>query len=413
MKKTIGQVDKQTFANKRVLMRVDFNVPQDESGAITDDTRIRAALPSIEYLKDAGAKVILMSHLGRPKGKTPKYSLKPTADRLRELLLAAGKKGNVLFAEDCIGDIASTAVGQLQSGDICVLENVRFYPEEEKNDSEFAKKLAALSEMYVNDAFGTAHRAHASTEGVSHYLRPALAGFLLDREVRMLRETLDNPARPMATIIGGAKVSSKIAVLEQLLTKANTIIIGGAMAFTFLKAKGLGVGKSLVENDQLNYCVDMLRKAKELEVELILPADVICAREMKPNAEKWICRVDKIPDDTMGLDIGPATINEISAALDPCCTILWNGPMGVFEMAGFEVGTFALINKLVSLCKEGAKVIVGGGDSVAALGVKGIDEKQLTHISTGGGASLELLEGKVLPGVDCLDEVETAKTCAE
>ncbi len=412
MKKTIAQVDKQSFANKRVLMRVDFNVPQDENGAITDDTRIQAALPSIQYLQAAGAKIVLMSHLGRPKGKTPKYTLKPVADRLRQLLTVETSPAKVLFAEDCIGEEATKAIGQLKAGDICVLENVRFYPEEEKNDLEFAKKLAALGDMYVNDAFGTAHRAHASTEGVTHYLRPALAGFLLEREIKMLGETLDNPGRPFATIIGGAKVSSKISVLDRLLTKANTIVIGGAMAFTFLKARDLNVGKSLVENDQLQYCLDMERKAKELEVELILPVDVICAMEMKANAKNWITTVDKIPEDAIGLDIGPATSNVIKAALETCETILWNGPMGVFEMAGFEKGTFTLIDELVSLYKRGCKVIVGGGDSVAALGVKGIDEKQLTHVSTGGGASLELLEGKPLPGITCLDEMETATTCS-
>ncbi len=409
MKKTIGQVDKQCFANKRVLMRVDFNVPQDENGVITDDTRIQAALPSIEYLQAAGARVILMSHLGRPKGKTPKYSLKPTAERLKSLLKG---QGDVLFAEDCVGESAQKVVDQLKPGDVCVLENVRFYPEEEKNDPEFAKKLALLGDMYVNDAFGTAHRAHASTEGVSHYLRPALAGFLLDKEVNMLTQTLDNPERPMATIIGGSKVSSKIGVLDQLLAKANTIVIGGAMAFTFLKAKGLHVGKSLVEEGQLTYCSEVMRKAKENGVEIILPVDVICANEMKAGAKAWIVTVDKIPDDAMGLDVGPATSNEIKAALAPCKTILWNGPLGVFEMSGFEKGTFTLIDDLVALSKKGAKVIVGGGDSVAALSVAGIEEKQLTHVSTGGGASLELLEGKKLPGVTCLDEAEMAEACS-
>ena len=413
MKKTIAQLDKQSFANKRVLMRVDFNVPQDENGIITDDTRIQAALPSIKYLQAAGAKVILMSHLGRPKGKTSKYSLKPVAERLEQLLASdKSSKSKVLFAEDCVGEIAAKAVAQLEAGDICVLENVRFYPEEEKNDPEFAKKLASFGDIYVNDAFGSAHRAHASTEGITHYLRPALAGFLLEKEIKMLSETLDKPERSFATIIGGAKVSSKISVLDRLLTKANTIIIGGAMAFTFLKAKGLNVGKSLVENDQLAYCLEMEIKAKELEVELILPSDVICAREMKANAENWIATIDKIPNDDMGLDIGPATSNVIKAALEPCKTILWNGPMGVFEMAGFEKGTFALIDELVSLYKRGSSVIVGGGDSVAALSVKGIDEKQLTHVSTGGGASLELLEGKPLPGITCLDDAEKVATCS-
>jgi phosphoglycerate kinase len=412
VKKTIGQVDKQSFANKRVLMRVDFNVPQDDKGTITDDTRIQAALPSIRYLQAAGAKLVLMSHLGRPKGKTPKYSLKPIAERLKELLASSASTAKVLFAEDCVGEVAKAVVDQLQPGDVCVLENVRFYPEEEKNDPEFSKKLATLGDIYVNDAFGTAHRAHASTEGVSHYLRPALAGFLLEKEMKMLSEVLDKPERPFATIIGGSKVSSKISVLDRLLTKANTIVIGGAMAFTFLKARGLNVGKSLVENDQLNYCLEMEIKAKELEVELILPSDVVCAKEMKADAETWITTVDKIPDDAMGLDIGPGTSNVIKAALESCKTILWNGPMGVFEMSAFETGTFTLIDELVSLYKRNTKVIVGGGDSVAALGVKGIGENQLTHISTGGGASLELLEGKELPGITCLDESEKAATCS-
>lgn len=406
MKKTIAQCDKQFFANKRVLMRVDFNVPQDETGAITDDTRIQASLASIKYLQDAGSKIILMSHLGRPKGKTEKYTLKPVADRLRQLLTSDKTKNKVLFAEDCIGEVASNKVAELAPGDICVLENVRFYPEEEKNNPDFAKQLASLGDIYVNDAFGTAHRAHASTEGVTHYLRPALAGFLLEKEIKMLSETLENPDRPFATIIGGAKVSSKISVLERLLIKANTIIIGGAMAFTFLKARGLNVGKSLVEDDQLQYCLEMEIKAKDSGVELILPSDVICANEMKPNAKNWVATVEKIPEDALGLDIGPATNNVIKAALEPCKTILWNGPMGVFEMAGFENGTFALIDELVSLHRRGVKVIVGGGDSVAALNVKHIEENQLTHVSTGGGASLELLEGKELPGISCLDEAE-------
>ena len=410
-KRTIGQVEKKAFTGKRVLMRVDFNVPQNESGAITDDTRIQAALPSIKYLLQTGAKLILMSHLGRPKGRTPKYTLEPTAERLQLLLAKEKLSSKVLFANDCIGESALKVVEQLNDGDVCILENVRFYPEEEKNDPEFAKKLAQLGDIYVNDAFGTAHRAHASTEGIAHYLRPALAGFLLEKEMKMLGETLDKPERPFATIIGGAKVSSKISVLDRLLTKANTIIIGGAMAFTFLKARGHNVGKSLVESDQLNYCLEMEIKAKELEVELVLPADVVCAKEVKESTESWITTINKIPDDAMGLDIGPATSNMIKAALTPCKTILWNGPMGVFEMPKFAVGTFSLIDELLSLHEHGAKVIVGGGDSVAALSAKHINEKQLTHISTGGGASLELIEGKELPGIACLDEAGIASSC--
>ncbi len=407
MKKTIAQVDKNLFAGKRVLMRVDFNVPQDDGGAITDDTRIKAALPTIEYLQSAGAKVILMSHLGRPKGNDSKYSLKPVAKRLKKLL----PSGKVIFAEDCIGEIAEKAVAQLKPGDVCLLENMRFYPEEEKNDLEFAKKVAVFGDMYVNDAFGSAHRAHVSTEGLAHILRPALAGFLLEKEVKMLSETLDNPARPFATVIGGAKVSSKIAVLDRLLTKANKIIIGGAMAFTFLKARGMQVGKSLVEETQLDYCSALEKEAKTRKVELVLPVDVVCAKEMKAGTDMWVSLVDKIPTDAMGLDIGPETIKNFIACLEPCKTILWNGPMGVFEIPGLEKGTYALIDELLHLCKNGTKVIVGGGDSVAALAVKGVDEKALTHVSTGGGASLELLEGKELPGIICLDDAQTLGAC--
>ena len=423
MKKTIAQMGKPFFANKRVLVRVDFNVPQDESGAITDDTRIKAALPTIEYLRSAGAKVILMSHLGRPKGKTDKYSLKLIAERLRRLLsdqavnqdkdkTLSNVGSRVMFAPDCIGEDTSKIIAQLRPRDVCVLENVRFYPEEEKNDPEFAKKLASLGDVYVNDAFGSAHRAHVSTEGVTRYLRPALAGFLLDSEVKMLTGTLDNPARPFATIIGGAKVSSKIDVLDRLLTKADIIIIGGAMAFSFLKAQGLNVGKSLVEDDHLSYCREMIKEAQTKKVKLLLPLDVVCANEIKADAKSWVTAVNNIPNDAMGLDVGPATIKEINIALEPCKTILWNGPLGVFEMKSFAGGTNALIDELVRLCKNGTKVIVGGGDSVAALNVRGIDASALTHISTGGGASLELLEGKELPGIACLDEAEVGASCS-
>ena len=423
MKKTIAQMDKQFFANKRVLMRVDFNVPQDESGAITDDTRIQAALPTIDYLRSNGAKVILMSHLGRPKGKIDKYSLKPVADRLRQLLsIFAAKQAKdktlsgvgckVLFAPDCIGEEANQVVSQLKPGDVCVLENVRFHPEEDKNDPEFAKKLASLGDVYVNDAFGSAHRAHVSTEGVTRYLRPALAGFLLDKEVKMLTETLDNPVRPFATIVGGAKVSSKIDVLDRLLTKADIIIIGGAMAFTFLKAQGLNVGKSLVEDNYLPYCLELIKQAQMKKVKLLLPVDLVCANEIKAGAKSWISSANNIASDALGLDVGPETIKEINIALEPCKTILWNGPLGVFEISSFAGGTYALIDELVRLCKKGTKVIVGGGDSVAALNAKGVDDKDLSHISTGGGASLELLEGKELPGIACLDEAEVGAPCS-
>jgi phosphoglycerate kinase len=405
MKRTIVQAGQACFANKRVLMRVDFNVPQDDNGRITDDTRIKAAIPTIDYLRKAGAKLVLVSHLGRPKGKSEKLSLKPVANRLRELLAKTGS-GKVVFVEDCIGEVAETAVKGLASGDTCLLENLRFYPEEEKNDREFARKLASLGEVYVDDAFGTSHRAHASTEGVTHFLRPALAGLLMEREIGMLSGTLNNPARPFATVIGGAKVSSKIGVLDHLLNKADVLIIGGAMAFSFLKARGLEVGKSLVENDQLEYCRTLESKAKSKGVKLILPEDIVCASEMKAGVQARLVAIDQIPADMMGLDIGTKTIATIDSVLGECKTILWNGPMGVFEIAEFEKGTYALIDTLVKLTKGGVKTVVGGGDSLAALKAKGVADSALSHVSTGGGASLEFLEGLELPGVACLDEAE-------
>jgi phosphoglycerate kinase len=412
MKKTIGQAGTDFFQGKRVLMRVDFNVPQNEDGTISDDTRIKAALPTIEFLREANAKLVLMSHLGRPKGRSEKLSLKPIAKRLTELLAQTGS-GKVIFADDCIGEPAANAVKQLEPGDVCLLENLRFYPEEEKNDPEFAKKLAQLGDVYVDDAFGTSHRAHASTEGVTHFLRPALAGLLLEREVKMLSEALNNPARPFATIVGGAKISSKMGVLDHLLTRADVIIIGGAMVFSFLKARGFEVGKSLVEDDQLDYCRKLEAKAKVKGVSLVLPVDFICATEIKEDADKVYVSANEIPPEMMGLDLGPESMAEIFSLLKNCKTILWNGPLGVFEVAGFETGTFALIDELVQLTKDGAKTVVGGGDSVAALKAKGIPDSAMTHVSTGGGASLEFLEGLELPGIACLDEAEVkaAATC--
>jgi len=410
MKKTIVQAGKDFFQGKRVLMRVDFNVPQNEDGSISDDTRIKAALPTIDFLRQAEAKVILMSHLGRPKGKSEKWTLKPVAKRLTELLAKTGS-GKVIFAEDCTGEPAVTAISQLNAGDVCLLENLRFYAEEEKNDPQFAKKLAELGDVYVDDAFGTSHRAHASTEGVTHFLRPALAGMLLEREIKMLSETLNNPSRPFATIVGGAKVSSKMGVLDHLLTRADVIIIGGAMVFSFLKARGLEIGKSLVEDDQLDYCRKLEAKAKAKGVSLVLPVDFICAREIKPDAEKICVKANEIPADMMGLDLGPESMSEILSLLKNCKTILWNGPLGVFEVSGFEKGTYALIDELVKLTGSGVKTIVGGGDSVSALKAKNIPDSDMTHVSTGGGASLEFLEGIELPGIACLDEAE-AKTPA-
>ncbi len=406
-RKSIENVSDDVFKNKRVLVRVDFNVPQSKSdGSITDDSRIKAALPTIKRLRDAKAKVVLVSHLGRPDGKkVEKLTLKPVAERLAELL---NDRQGVHFIDDCIGEKVQKRVEDLKPGEVLLLENVRFYAGEEENDPAFAKELAALADVYVNDAFGTAHRAHASTEGVAHLVRPALAGLLMDKEIKMLSSALDDPARPVATIIGGAKVSSKIGVLENLLEKVDIIIIGGAMAFTFLKSEGLNTGKSLVEDDKLFYCDDLQKRAKAKGVDLILPVDVVCAPEMKADVPSKTVDVENIPKDEMGLDIGPKSIKEMTDALVKCKTILWNGPPGVFEIRGFDKGTNELIDCLVSLTAKGVKTIVGGGDSVSALQARKIPFEALTHVSTGGGASLEFLEGIELPGIKCLDQAEPA-----
>jgi phosphoglycerate kinase len=401
-KKTIAQVKPETFKGKRVFVRVDFNVPQSDDGTITDDSRIRAALPTIELLRKAGARVILASHLGRPKGKTEKYSLKPVSVRLSELL---GVK--VPQLSDCIGKEVADFTSQMKDGDVCLMENVRFYPEEEKNDPEFAKQLASCAEIYVNDAFGTAHRAHASTQGVAKYLSPALAGLLMDKELKALSGVLDNPARPFATVIGGSKVSSKIGVLENLVQKVDLLVIGGAMAFSFLKAQGKQVGKSLVEDDKLDFCSDLLGTAKQKGVRILLPSDVVCACQLKAGEKTTCVPCDKIPADQMGLDLGPKTVEAIDRALADCKTILWNGPLGAFETEGFENATFALVDMLVGFTSGGAKTVIGGGDSVAAIEEKRVKPESFTHVSTGGGASLEFLEGLELPGVACLDSAES------
>ncbi|MBZ0185133.1 MAG: phosphoglycerate kinase, partial [Candidatus Obscuribacterales bacterium] len=375
MKKNLLDFDKKDLLDKKVLVRVDFNVPQNEDGSVSEDSRIKAALPTIDYLCQAGARVILVSHLGRPNGKANEaLSLKPIANHLDKLMSKAcgSKKEPVLFSNCSIGKEAIKTVDSLSSGQVCLLENIRFHQGEEKNDDEFARQLASLADLYVNDAFGAAHRAHASTHGVTRYLKPALAGLLMDKEILMLSAALDSPARPVATIIGGAKVSSKIGVLDNLLDKVDIIVIGGAMAFTFLKARGLNIGKSLVEEDRMAYCMELEKKAFALGVRLILPKDVVCAAELKPGLKTVTVDSDKIPDDLMGLDVGPQTIKEIKAALDQCKTILWNGPLGVFEISEFATGTFAIIDSLVSLTGKGVKTIVGGGDSVAALKDKGV-----------------------------------------
>lgn len=398
-KKTVANLTDAEVAGKRVLVRADFNVPQDDQGTITDDTRIRAALPTIQMLMDKGAKVLLSSHMGRPKGKVNEtMRLTPVATRLSELL---GKP--VTMCSDCIGDAVANVVAGMGNGDVALLENVRFYAEEEANDPVFAEKLAANADLYVNDAFGTAHRAHASTEGVTKYLSPSVAGLLIEKELDYLQNAIDNPQRPLAAIIGGSKVSSKIGVIETLLEKCDKLLIGGGMVFTFYKARGLNVGKSLVEEDKLELAKSLEAAAKEKGVELLLPTDVIVADNFAPDANAQTVSVENIPDGWMGLDIGPDSVQTFQAALADCKCVIWNGPMGVFEFDKFAAGTEAIAHTLAELTPKGTVTIIGGGDSVAAVEKVGVAET-MSHISTGGGASLELLEGKVLPGIAALDE---------
>jgi phosphoglycerate kinase len=396
-KKSIASLSAADLTGKRVLVRADFNVPVDDAGNITDDTRIRAALPTITDLTGKGAKVILCSHFGRPKGVDEKLRLTPVAKRLSELLGQA-----VVKCDDCIGDTVAKAIAAMANGQVALLENVRFYPEEEKNDPEFAKKLAANADVYVNDAFGTAHRAHASTEGVTKYLSPAVGGYLMEKELQYLQGAIESPQRPLAAIVGGSKVSSKIGVIETLLDKCDKLFLGGGMIFTFYKARGLNVGNSLVEDDKLELARALEAKAKERGVQLLLPTDVVVADKFSAEANTQIVDVNNIPDGWMGLDIGPDSIKVFQAALADCKTVIWNGPMGVFEMDKFAAGTFAIADTLAQISKSGAITIIGGGDSVAAVEKANLAD-QMSHISTGGGASLELLEGKVLPGVAALN----------
>lgn len=398
-KKTLANLAPSDLSGKRVLVRADFNVPLDDQGNITDDTRIRAALPTIQELTSKGAKVILCSHFGRPKGKVNEsMRLTPVSKRLSELL---GQ--DVVKCDDCVGEEVASAVEGLQDGQVALLENVRFYAEEEANDPEFAKKLASVADLYVNDAFGTAHRAHASTEGVTHYLKPSVAGFLIDKELQYLQSAIEDPQRPLAAIIGGSKVSSKIGVIETLLEKVDKLLIGGGMIFTFYKARGLNVGKSLVEEDKLELAKSLEAKAKERGVALLLPTDVIVADNFAADANDQTVSIENIPDGWMGLDIGPDSVKVFQDALKDCKTVIWNGPMGVFEFDKFAKGTEAIAYSLADLTKQGATTIIGGGDSVAAVEKVGVAD-QMSHISTGGGASLELLEGKELPGIAALDE---------
>ena len=398
-KKTVANLSASDLSGKRVLVRADFNVPLDDQGNITDDTRIRAALPTIQDLISKQAKVILTSHFGRPKGKVvDSMRLTPVSDRLSQLL---GQ--TVTQCDDCIGEEVASTVAAMQPGQVVLLENVRFHAEEEANDPEFAKQLASVADLYVNDAFGTAHRAHASTEGVTHYLKPSVAGFLIEKELEYLQNAIENPKKPLAAIIGGSKVSSKIGVIETLLEKVDKLLIGGGMIFTFYKARGLNVGKSLVEEDKLELAKILEAKAKERGVDLLLPTDVVVADNFAADANAQTVSVENIPDGWMGLDIGPDSIKVFQDALAQCKSVIWNGPMGVFEFDQFAKGTEAIAHTLAGLTKQGVTTIIGGGDSVAAVEKVGVAD-QMSHISTGGGASLELLEGKELPGIAALDE---------
>lgn len=398
-KKTVANLSASDVSGKRVLVRADFNVPLDDNGNITDDTRIRAALPTIQDLTGKGAKVVLCSHFGRPKGKVvDEMRLTPVATRLSELL---GQ--TVTKTDDCVGDAVKAATEAMQNGQVILLENVRFHAEEEENDPAFCEQLAAVADLYVNDAFGTAHRAHASTEGVTRYLKPSVAGFLIEKELQYLQSAIESPKRPLAAIIGGSKVSSKIGVIETLLEKVDKLLLGGGMIFTFYKARGLNVGKSLVEEDKLELAKSLEAKALERGVALLLPTDVVVADNFAPDANAQTVSVENIPDGWMGLDIGPDSVKVFQDALADCQSVIWNGPMGVFEFPQFAVGTEAIAHSLADLTKKGATTIIGGGDSVAAVEQVGVAD-QMSHISTGGGASLELLEGKELPGIAALDE---------
>ena len=387
-KKTVRDIDVQ---GKRVLARVDFNVPMQD-GQITDDRRIRESLPTIQYLLERGATVILMSHFGRPKGQRDlKYSLRPVATRLEQLL-----RRPVHFFDDCIGAAVEASVASLPPNSVALLENVRFYPQEEANDPEFARALARLGEVYVNDAFGSAHRAHASTEGVAHYL-PAVAGLLMEKELRYLGQALANPERPFVAILGGAKVHDKIGVIQNLLPKVDKLLIGGGMAFTFLKAQGYEIGKSLLDADSLEFAAQMLQQAGD---KIALPTDVVVAPALESNAPTQTVPVSQIPPDQMGLDIGAATAQAFGEIVKAARTVVWNGPLGAFETPPFEQGTRAVLS---ALAESDAVTILGGGDTAAAAEQLGFADR-MTHISTGGGASLEFLEGKTLPGVATLQD---------
>ena len=393
MKKTVRDID---VKGRKVIERCDFNVPMAD-GKITDDTRITSSLPTINYLLDQGAAVILMSHMGRPKGKADmNYTLKPVADRLSALL---GRQVRFISSPDVVDDRVKAAAAALKPGQVMLLENVRFRKEETDNDPGFAKELASMADIYVNDAFGTAHRAHASTAGIASYL-PSVSGFLIEKEIRFLGDAVNDPARPFVAIMGGAKVSDKIPVIENLLAKVDTIMIGGGMAYTFFKAMGLEIGTSILDEESIGLAGDLLEKAEKSGVKMLLPADVVCAGEFSNDAPARICSREDIPADMMGMDIGPETVRIYSAEIEKASTVVWNGPMGVFEMENFARGTRSIAEAL-SRCS--GVTIIGGGDSAAAVEHFGLAGK-MTHISTGGGASLEFLEGKELPGVAVLED---------
>jgi phosphoglycerate kinase len=393
-------VEEMEVAGKKVLVRVDFNVPLDENGAITSDKRIVASLPTIRYLTEAGARVILMSHLGRPKGqRKPEFSLRPVAEDLKRRF---GEK--VAFVEECIGEGVSAAVNALQDREIVLLENLRFHAEEEKNDPEFARQLASIADLYVNDAFGSAHRAHASTEGVTRYIDRCAAGYLMKKELDYLGLALENPQRPFAAILGGAKISGKIDVIRNLMSTVDTLIIGGGMAYTFYKAQGKEIGKSLLEEGRIDMARELLEEAEKKGKKFLMPVDCVVADSFSNDAQWKVVGVDEIPADMEGLDIGPSTIELFSNELRDAKTVVWNGPMGVFEFDTFAKGTVAIAQILAECTASGATTIIGGGDSASAIKKAGLSDK-MSHISTGGGASLEFLEGKELPGVVALTDV--------
>jgi phosphoglycerate kinase len=396
-------IERNLIKGKRVLVRVDFNVPLDENRNITDPKRIVESIPTINAITKNGGKCILMSHLGRPKGeKNPKYSLDVAAQFLTTYL-----NKPVIFTDDCIAEDNNVVISAMNDGDILLLENLRFYKEEEKNNPDFAKHLASFGDIYVNDAFGTAHRAHASTEGVTHFISNCAAGYLMEKELKYLAGAIDNPKRPLCAILGGSKISGKIDVLDNLLKIADKILIGGGMMFTFYKAMGLEIGKSILEEDKVELAKEVIAKAKTLNKEFLLPTDILIADKFDNAANTKVIGFDKFSDDTkdwMGMDIGPATIAKYKDAIINSKTVVWNGPMGVFEMDNFSKGTFEVANALAEATKKGAVTIIGGGDSAAAIAKAGL-EKEVSHVSTGGGASLEFLEGKKLPGVEALTEV--------